>query len=102
MMKSSTSVLLASRRRLTFGFQALESEGNRCQVVGEYLGSFGVASPGHPVPEVWGLRQDAERATTLGPTAAVETATRGSSHRCSELLASWPNCARDLIATEDK
>jgi hypothetical protein len=48
-----------------FWRQALEDEGIRCQVVGEYLGSFGVAPPGHPVPEVWVLRQDAERARQI-------------------------------------
>jgi Putative prokaryotic signal transducing protein len=45
--------------------QALEGEGIRCHVVGEYLGSFGVAPPGHPVPEVWVLRRDAERARQI-------------------------------------
>src|SRR5207248_6947028 len=45
--------------------QALEGEGIRCHVVGEYLGSFGVAPPGHPVPELWVLRQDAERARQI-------------------------------------
>jgi hypothetical protein len=45
--------------------QALEQEGIRCRVVGEYLGSFGVVPPGHPVPELWVHRDDAERAKTF-------------------------------------
>ena len=38
--------------------QALEDEGVRCRVVGEYLGGFGVVCPGHPVPELWVRRFD--------------------------------------------
>jgi putative signal transducing protein len=45
--------------------QALEDEGIRCRVVGEYLGSFGVVYPGHPVPELWVHRDDAERAQAI-------------------------------------
>ena len=45
--------------------QALEDEGVRCQVVGEYLGSFGVVYPGHPVPELWVHQEDAERARAV-------------------------------------
>jgi hypothetical protein len=40
--------------------EALEREGIRCRVVGEYL--FGVVYAGHPVPEVWVRREDAGRA----------------------------------------
>jgi hypothetical protein len=42
--------------------QALEDKGIRCQVVGEYLGGFGIVPPGHPVPELWIHREHAERA----------------------------------------
>jgi hypothetical protein len=42
--------------------QALEGRGVPCRVVGEYLGGFGVVYPGHPVPELWVHRDDAERA----------------------------------------
>jgi hypothetical protein len=42
--------------------QALEDEGICCRVVGEFLGSFGVAPPGYPVPEIWVRRQDAPHA----------------------------------------
>ena len=45
--------------------QALEGEGVRCLVVGEYLGSFGVVYPGHPVPELWVHQEDAERARAV-------------------------------------
>jgi hypothetical protein len=45
--------------------QALEGQGIRCRVVGEYLGGFGVVPPGHPVPELWVHRQDAERAQAI-------------------------------------
>jgi hypothetical protein len=45
--------------------QALEHEGIRCRVVGEYLGSFGVVYPGHPVPELWVHKEDAERAQAI-------------------------------------
>jgi hypothetical protein len=45
--------------------QALEDEGIRCQVVGEYLGGFGIVPPGHPVPELWVHRDDAERAQAV-------------------------------------
>jgi hypothetical protein len=45
--------------------QALEDQGIRCRVVGEYLGSFGVVYPGHPVPELWVHRQDADRAQAI-------------------------------------
>jgi hypothetical protein len=45
--------------------QALEDEGIRCRVVGEYLGGFGIVPPGHPVPELWVHRKDAERASTI-------------------------------------
>jgi hypothetical protein len=45
--------------------QALEAEGIRCQVVGEYLGGFGVVPPGHPVPEVWVHHNDVERARSV-------------------------------------
>lgn len=45
--------------------QALEDEGIRCQVVGEYLGSFGIVPPGYPVPQLWVHRDDAERAKTV-------------------------------------
>ena len=38
--------------------QALEGRGIPCQVVGEYLGGFGVVYPGHPVPELWVRRCD--------------------------------------------
>ena len=45
--------------------QALEDEGVRCRVVGEYLGGFGIVPPGHPVPELWVHRKDAERASAI-------------------------------------
>ena len=45
--------------------QALEDEGIRCRVVGEYLGSFGVVYPGQPVPELWVHKEDAERAQAI-------------------------------------
>jgi hypothetical protein len=45
--------------------QALEDEGIRCRVVGEYIGSFGVVYPGHPVPELWVHKEDAERAQAI-------------------------------------
>jgi hypothetical protein len=45
--------------------QALEDEGVRCRVVGEYLGGFGVVPPGHPVPELWVHQEDAERAQAI-------------------------------------
>jgi hypothetical protein len=45
--------------------QALEEAGIGCQVVGEFLGSFGVAPPGHPVPELWVRQADAERARQI-------------------------------------
>jgi hypothetical protein len=48
-----------------FWRQALEDEGIRCRVVGEFLGSFGVVPPGHPVPEVWVRQVDAERARQI-------------------------------------
>jgi hypothetical protein len=45
--------------------QALEAEGIRCRVVGEYLGSLGVY-PGHfAVPELWVHRGDVERARVV-------------------------------------
>ena len=34
-------------------------------MVGEYLGGFGVVYPGHPVPELWVHRDDAERARAV-------------------------------------
>jgi hypothetical protein len=57
--------------------QALEDAGIRCQVVGEYLGSFGIAPPGHPVPEVWVLEEDVGRASQVvasirGPATGPE------------------------------
>jgi hypothetical protein len=42
--------------------QALEDQGIRYRVVGEYLGSFGVVPPGYPVAELWVHQEDAERA----------------------------------------
>jgi hypothetical protein len=33
--------------------------------MGDYLGRFGVVCPGHPVPELWVCRQDAERAQAV-------------------------------------
>jgi hypothetical protein len=45
--------------------QALEDEGIRCQVVGEYLGGFGIVPPGHAVPELWVRREQAERAQAV-------------------------------------
>ena len=45
--------------------QALEGQGVPCRVVGEYLGGFGVVYPGHPGPERWVCRQDAERAQAV-------------------------------------
>jgi hypothetical protein len=45
--------------------QALEDEGIRCRVVGDYLGSFGVVYPGHPAPDLWVHRDDAERARAV-------------------------------------
>jgi hypothetical protein len=45
--------------------QALEDEGIHCQVVGEYLGGFGIVPPGHPVPELWVHREQAERAQAV-------------------------------------
>jgi hypothetical protein len=44
---------------------ALEGQGIRCRVVGGCLGTFGVVSPGHPGPELWVCRQDAERAQAV-------------------------------------
>ena len=45
--------------------QALEGQGIRCRVAGESLGGFGVVSPGHPGPEFWVRRDDAERAQAI-------------------------------------
>ena len=45
--------------------QELEDKNVRCRVVGEILGSFGVAPPGYPVPEIWVLQEDAERARQI-------------------------------------
>jgi hypothetical protein len=45
--------------------QSLEDLGIRCRVVGEYLGSFGVVYPGHPVPELGVHREDAKRAQAI-------------------------------------
>jgi hypothetical protein len=45
--------------------QALEDEGIRCRVVGEYLGSFGVVPPGHPVPELWVHKENSERGQAI-------------------------------------
>jgi carbon storage regulator len=45
--------------------EALEDEGIRCQLVGEYLGGFGIIPPGHPVPDLWVYREDAERAKAV-------------------------------------
>jgi carbon storage regulator len=45
--------------------QALEGQGVRCRVVGEYLGGFGVVPPGNPVPELWVHQEDAERAQAI-------------------------------------
>jgi hypothetical protein len=45
--------------------QALEDEGVRCRVAGEYRGGFGVVYPGHPVPELWVHQEDAERAQAI-------------------------------------
>ena len=45
--------------------QALEGQGIRCRVAGDYLGDFGVVYPGHPAPELWVRRDDAERAQAL-------------------------------------
>jgi CheY-like chemotaxis protein len=45
--------------------QALEDQGIRCRVVGEYLGGFGVVYPEHPVPELWVHRDDARRAQAV-------------------------------------
>jgi hypothetical protein len=45
--------------------QELEEEGIPCRIVGEYLGSFGIVPPGHPVPEVWVHRKDIERAKEI-------------------------------------
>jgi len=45
--------------------QALEHEEIRCQVTGEYLGGFGFVPPGHPLPELWVHRKDAERAQAV-------------------------------------
>ena len=45
--------------------QALEAAAIDCRVVGEYLGSFGVVPPGHPVPELWVRREDVERVRAI-------------------------------------
>jgi hypothetical protein len=45
--------------------QELEEEGIPCRKVGEYLGSFGIAPPGHAVPELWVHREDANRARAI-------------------------------------
>jgi hypothetical protein len=45
--------------------RTLEDGGVQCQIVGEYLGSFGIAPPGHSVPEVWVLQEDLERASQI-------------------------------------
>lgn len=45
--------------------QALEDQGIRCRVVGEYLGGFAVVPPGYPVPELWVRQEDAERAQAI-------------------------------------
>jgi hypothetical protein len=45
--------------------QALEGQGIPCRVAGESLGGFGVVYPGHPGPEFWVRRDDAERAQAV-------------------------------------
>ena len=45
--------------------QALEEEVIICRIVGEYLGSFGITPPGHPEPEIWVHRDDANRARAI-------------------------------------
>ena len=45
--------------------QALESEGVRCRIVGEKLGSFGVVYPGSVRPEIWVFESDADRARAV-------------------------------------
>jgi hypothetical protein len=47
--------------------QALEDQGIRCRVVGEYLGGFAVVPPAYPVPENLLLihQEDAERAQSI-------------------------------------
>jgi hypothetical protein len=45
--------------------QALEGQGIRRRVVGEYLGSLGVVYPGQPVPELWVRRDHAGRAQAV-------------------------------------
>ncbi len=55
----------ASPQEAALWQQALEAAGIRCRVVGDYLGSFGVVPPGHPVPEVWVFQRDADRAKAI-------------------------------------
>ena len=45
--------------------QALEGQGIPRRVVGDYLGGFGVVYPGHPGPELWVRRDDAEHAQAI-------------------------------------
>jgi hypothetical protein len=45
--------------------QALDGEGIRCVVVGETLGSFGVAFPGSVQPEIWVFEHDADRGKAI-------------------------------------
>jgi hypothetical protein len=58
-------VTASSPQEAHFWRQALEDQGIRCGVVGEYLGSFGVVYPGHPMPELWVHRGDVERARAV-------------------------------------
>ena len=58
-------VIAGSPQEAQLWRQALEEEGISCRVVGEYLGSFGIVPPGHPVPELWVHQEDAERAQAI-------------------------------------
>ena len=58
-------VMASSPQEAHLWRQALEDQGIRCRVVGEYLGGFGVVPPGHPVPELWVHQEDAERAQAI-------------------------------------
>jgi hypothetical protein len=45
--------------------QALETEGVRCRIVGEMLGSFGVVYPGSVRPEIWVFESELDRARAV-------------------------------------
>ena len=64
--------------------QALEGQGICCRGVGEFLGSFGVAPPGYPVPEIWVRRHDVGRARQLLEELRMPAGRPGRRAHCSE------------------